>query len=77
MAVPGKKGYLVYLDQKNVETLRKYLSDRPDAGGLSGLLDKHVSRCAAIIEKNPEALKEIEPGKMTVKKFMQLAKLNV
>ena len=77
MPVAGKKKYVVYLDEKNVETIRKYLSKKPDAGGLSALLDKHVSRCASIIEKNPQALLEIEPGKMTAKKFMQLAKLNV
>ena len=77
MAVPGKKGYKIYLDEKNVETVRKYLSSRPDMGGLSALLDKHLARCAAIVEKNPKALLEIEGGKMTAKKFMQLAKLNV
>lgn len=77
MPVAGKKKYVVYLEEKNVDTIRKYLSKKPETGGLSALLDKHVSRCASIIEKNEAALLAIKPGKMTVKKFMQLAKLDV
>lgn len=77
MPVAGKQRCTVYLDKKNVETVRKYLSKRPDAGGLSALLDKHIARCADLIEKNPKALLEIEGGKITAKKFMQLVKLHM
>lgn len=77
MAVIGKHRYVVYLDPENVNVIREFLSKKSDSGGLSALLDMHVARCAALIKKNPEALLEIESGKMTVKKFVKLAKLNI
>ena len=76
MAIAGKQRCTIYLDEKNVEIVRKYLATKPDSGGLSALLDKHLARCAKLIEKNPKALLEIEGGKMRVKKFIQLAKLD-
>jgi hypothetical protein len=76
MAVKGKKLYRLYLDQENYELVQSYLDTRKHAGGMSGLMDKHLTRCADVIRKNPE-LSEIEPGKLTLKKFWKLAKLNV
>lgn len=77
MAVEGKKKYQVYLDESDVELLREWLDTRPGQGGLSDLLQKHVHRCAEIIRKNPDKLSKIEPGKLTLKKFFQLARLDM
>lgn len=76
MPVINKGRYTVYLDKQNVDEIRRYLSKKPHAGGLSELLDKHVTRCADLIRKNPKALNEIEDGKMTVRKFVKLAMLD-
>jgi hypothetical protein len=77
MAIAGRKKYQVYLNADDVEVLREWLDTRPGQGGLSELLQKHVHRCAEIIRKNPEKLKRIEPGKLTIKKFFQLASLEM
>lgn len=77
MAIQGKKRVVVYLDSENYDLVRSYLDTRKHAGGLSGLLDRHLARCADIIRKNPDKLKDIEPGKLTLKKFWKLAMLDV
>jgi hypothetical protein len=77
MAIKGKARVTVYLDQDNYETVKNYLDSRPGAGGLSAILDKHVARCAAIIRKNEEKLKKVKPGRLTLKKFWQLAQLDM
>jgi hypothetical protein len=77
MAVEGKKRVVVFLDEDNVNTLREYLDSRPGAGGLSEILDRHVARCANVIRKNEKKLAKIKPGRLTVKKFFQLAGLDV
>jgi len=77
MSIAGRKKYQVYLDEKDVQVLQKWLDSRPGQGGLSELLQKYVHRCSAIIEKNPEKLKAVEPGKLTIKKFFQLLKLEM
>lgn len=77
MAVKGKRKYSFYLDEKNVEILRNHFDGRPGSGGISEFLDKHVARSVKIVKMNPKAFKTIEPGKMTFKKFWQLAKMDV
>jgi arsenate reductase-like glutaredoxin family protein len=77
MAVQGKKRIVVYLDEENVKILRNYLDTRPGAGGLSEILDKHVTRLADVIRKNEKKLAKIEPGRLTIKKFFKLAGLDV
>jgi hypothetical protein len=77
MAVQGKKRIVVYLDEENVRILRNYLDTRPGAGGLSEILDKYVTRLADVIRKNEKKLSKIEPGRLTIKKFFQLAGLDV
>jgi len=76
MAIEGKIRVSMYLDMENINLVRKHLDTRPGAGGLSEIVDKHIARCADLIRKNPK-LAEIEPGKMTAKKFFQLAKLHM
>lgn len=75
MAIEGKKRYVVYLDESEVETLKEYLDTRPGQGGLSELLQAHVTRCAKMVRKHGDSLKQITPGKITAKKFFQLLKV--
>jgi len=77
MAIDGKKRYVVYLVEEDVKVIKEWLDTRPGAGGLSELVQKHVHRCAEIIRRNPVKLGKIEPGKMTVKKFIQFAMLDM
>ncbi len=77
MAVEGKIKVTMYLDKENIEVLRNYLDTRPGAGGVSAIMDKHVSRLADIIRKNKKQLSEIEPGRLTLKKLVQLMKMDV
>ena len=77
MAIEGKKKYQVYLDETEVEIIKEYLDTRPGQGGFSELIQRHVTRCANIIKKNPKALEDIEPGRLTVKKFWKLLKLDL
>lgn len=77
MAIEGKKKYQLYLDEENVEFLKNHLSQRPNAGGISGLVDKYLARCVFMIKENQDIFDKIEPGKMTLKKFFQFTKLNI
>jgi hypothetical protein len=77
MAVAGKKRVIVYLEGENYDTLRKYLDSRPGAGGVSEILDKHLARCADVIRKNEKKLAKIKPGRLSTRKFLQMAKLDV
>jgi hypothetical protein len=72
MAVEGKKPYKLYLDEKNVETIKKFLDSRPNSGGLSSLIDMYVARVAVDVEENQDILSKIEPGPLTLKKIWHL-----
>jgi hypothetical protein len=75
MAIDGKKKYQLYLDEENVEYLKKHFSQRPNAGGISGLVDKYLDRCVIMHKDNQDIFDKIEPGKLTLKKFFQFVKL--
>lgn len=77
MAIKGKKIFQLYLDQENYELVKEYLDTRPGQGGMSALMDKHLERCAKIVKNNRNLFGEIEPGKMTVKKFFQFLKTEI
>jgi hypothetical protein len=77
MAIEGKRKVSFYVNEENLNVLRNYLDSRPGAGGVSELVDKHIARCADTIRKNPDKLAKIKPGKLTLKKFFQLASLDV
>ncbi len=77
MAVKGKEAVMLYLDKENMDVLRKYLDTRKGTGGISAVMDKHVARLADIIRKNKKQLSEIEPGRLTLKKLVQLMKLDI
>lgn len=77
MAIEGKKKYQIYLTEKDVEFLRKYLNGRPNTGGLSGFLDKHIRRSVWMIKNNQDIFDRLTPGKMTFKKMIELTKFNI
>lgn len=78
MAVKGKKAYLFYLDEKNVESLKAHFESLKDSGGLSGFIDKYLERTIWIMKSNPDYVSEIkrDPGKMRFRKLWQLVKLH-
>lgn len=75
MAIQGKKAYKLYLDEENVEYLREYFQGRKNSGSLSDFIDKYLERSVKIAKLNRNILDDIEPGKMTVKKFWKLCKM--
>ena len=75
MAVKGKKAYLFYLEQENVEFLQNHFVTRKGAGGLSGFIDKYLERSVWMIKNNPDIYEKVKPGKMTFKSFWQILKL--
>lgn len=75
MAVKGKKQYAFYLDEDNVEFLKSHFISRKDSGGLSGFIDKYLSRTVWMIKSNPDIYNKIEPGKLTFQKLWQIVKL--
>lgn len=77
MAIEGKKKYQLYLDKNNVEFLRTYFDTRPNAGGISGLLDKYIARCVVMVKENRETFDSMEPGSLTLKTFWKLCKINI
>lgn len=77
MAIEGKKRYQIYLDEKNMDFLKTHFDSRPNTGGISGLLDKYLARCVFMIKENQEIFDQIEPGKMTLKSFWKLTKINM
>lgn len=75
MAVKGKKGYMIYLDEENVEFLQNHFVSRKGSGGLSLFIDKYLARTVFILKNNPDAIEKIKPGKLTFKSAWQLLKL--
>lgn len=75
MTVKGKKGYMFYLDEENVEFLKKHFVTRKGEGGLSFFIDKYIARSVWMIKNNPDVYEKIKPGKMTIKSLWQLLKL--
>lgn len=68
MAVPGKKGYLVYLDEENTDYVRSFLTSGKYSGGLSGLLDAHIGTMA----KTLKASKYKKDQKLTAAKAFKV-----
>ena len=77
MAIPGKKRYTLFLDEENMEYLRKHFAYAKNSGGVSALVDKYLSRCVFMHKENKDIFDKIEPGKMTFKNFLQLIKLQI
>jgi hypothetical protein len=77
MAIPGKKRYTLFLDEGNMEYLRKHFAHAKNSGGVSALVDKYLSRCVFMHKENKDIFDNIEPGKMTFKKFLQFVKLQI
>lgn len=75
MAVKGKKAYLFYLDEENVEFLKAHFSARKSSGGFSEFIDKYLERTVWMLKSNPDIFDEIKPGKFTFQKLWQLVKL--
>ncbi len=75
MAVQGKKGFLLYLDEKNVEYLRQYFQGRAKGDSLSTFIDKYLARSVKIAKLNKDLLDTIESGPMTFRKFWKLTKM--
>lgn len=76
MAVQGKKEFKFYLDENNVEYLRRYFKGRAQGDSLSTFIDKYLERSVRIAKRNEKLFKEIEPGPMTFKKFWKLARVD-
>lgn len=75
MAVKGKKKYSFYLTEENVDFLQNHFIARKDAGGLSGFIDKYLERSVWMLKNNPDVIEKVKPGKMTLKSFWQLLRL--
>ena len=68
MPVPGKKKYAVYLDEEKAEYVKSFLSSAKYAGGLSGLVDAHISTMA----KTLKASKYKKDQKLTAAKAFKV-----
>ena len=76
MAIKGKKRYQIYLTEENYNLVKEYLDTRASTGGISGLLDKHLARCAKVVKNSPDLLEKIKEGqKMDLKAFWNLVRI--
>ena len=76
MAIKGKKRYVFYLNEENVEYLKTHFETKRDTGGLSDFIDKYISRSVWILKNNQDFYKsnKQESGKLTFNKLWGLIK---
>jgi hypothetical protein len=77
MAIKGKKLVKLYLDEENYEFLKAHMETKPGSGGISGLVDKYLARCAHSVKSNVDLFGNIQPGKLTWKGVWNLFKLQL
>ena len=77
MAVKGKIKISLWLDADNVEYLRQHFKGRASGDSLSTFVDKYLARSVKFCKANEKLIGQVEPGRMTFKKFWQLAKMQI
>ena len=68
MAIKGKRQYTLYLDEENTEYVKEFLLTTKHQGGLSGIVDAHLSSMA----KTLKASKYLPGEKLTAAKLFRI-----
>jgi len=73
MAIQGKKRIVIYVDEENYKFMKTFVDSRPNLGGISGLLDRHLKRDVMLIKANKDYFDIKNHGKMSLAKLIHLA----